>query len=733
MARPGEELGGTPRTLGIGPGPSSRRAPSTGEGAQREPAEEELYRAHFLSADARRMLVLLGISLVANLVFLPNDFRFVQDRSSLYALIGVRAAVTVGHIVAMVSALRAKSAKQLDRAQWIFFATYVLFLAYIPSTRPPGFAGYAVTSILSIVALYFALTGPAAPRITASLLISAANIWFVLRGTLPIAEKTSLVATHVLVQAIGFAVIGRAEQTRRNAFFSQLDERRVREELEVERDLAQATAKTRADFLALISHELRTPMHGVLGLSEVLSATPLTPEQRDLVRSIHGSAHSLFVVLSDILELANLEARNSAVARVPFILRDVIRSAFNIVHHEATAKGLTIELVLAEGVPTCLVGEELRLRQTLVHHLFNAVATVDRGPVIVRVSSKPTEGRQHEILFALDPPGAGFSVSAQEADPREVQASSPEEASVDNRLRLLVVDDNGLNHEVAAALLGTLGLSADSASSGQEALACVAKKEYDLIFMDIRMPDMDGIETARRIFANYADGQGPRIVALSATPFEEDRVASREVGMAEFLAKPLRIDDLRAALSRAKRRGPVSATDRPSLPQAPPATVAPSAARASAPATPAAPEKKTDSAPSAQEPVKAAQVAESPLKRAKLKEEAVALLRSLENPASPGFFAKVCERFIVDARTRIERMSKAAEDGKADIAEREAHTLKTASATVGAMEMSATCLTLEKAASRGDLSSYSSAVISLREELQAVTAALSEEAGKPLG
>ena len=117
----------------------------------------------------------------------------------------------------------------------------------------------------------------------------------------------------------------------------------------------------------------------------------------------------------------------------------------------------------------------------------------------------------------------------------------------------------------------------------------------------------------------------------------------------------------------------------------------------------------------------------------KLKEEAVALLRSLENPASPGFFAKVCERFIVDARTRIERMSKAAEDGKADIAEREAHTLKTASATVGAMEMSATCLTLEKAASRGDLSSYSSAVISLREELQAVTAALSEEAGKPLG
>lgn len=565
----------------------------------REPGDEQLYRAHFLRSDARRSLVVIGVGLVANVAFVPNDLRLVAPGFGLHLLLAARLVDALIHVVAMVALLRSSSPRVHDRAVALFLASSVFMTAYVPSTRPPGFVAYGVVNILVVTSVYFVLAGPVVVRSVGAALVSSATLWLVLRGTAGTAEKTSLLLTHVFTQVIGLALVGRLESMRREGFFAHLDEQRARAELEIQRDRAETSAKARSDFLALMSHELRTPMHAVLGLSEVLGATPLSAAQRDLVRSIHGSAHSLFVVLADILELAALEAERTPGAHAP----------------------------------------------------------------------------------KVKPP------------PPTPRPSDPDHGSaVPWGLRVLVVDDSALNIEVALALLGMLGLGADVAASGKEALEAAQRKEYDLIFMDLRMPEMDGVEATRRLFAAIPPGRRPRVVALSANPGEQERAACREVGMSEFLHKPLRVGELRAALGRAKPGGVSPAPKEP----------------APAPA------------------------AQGPSARSKLDPEAIALLRSLATPESPGFLATVCGKFLSDVGPRLDRMASAAATGDAETAEREAHTLKTACATVGAWEMSAVCAALESAAQRDDLSTYSAAIEALRADLVEVGEALSQEVGAPL-
>ncbi len=525
--------------------------------------------------------------------------------------------------------------------------------------------------------------------------MSVATLWFVLRGPTGTAEKTSLLLAHAFTQFLGLALVGRLESMRREGFFAHLDEQRVRANLEIQKHRAETSAKARSDFLALMSHELRTPMHAVLGLSEALGATPLSAAQRDLVRSIHGGAHSLFVVLADILELAGLEADRVPGAHAPFALKEAVESAIDVVRHEATARGRSVDLEMAKDVPAGLCGNALRLRQTLIHLLFNTLASAERGPVVLSVSARALEGDEREITFAVQGAGIGLSVRAQEVEPPPPapRPSDPDHGSaVPWDLRVLVVDDSALNIEVALALLGTLGLGADVASSGKEALDAALRKEYDLIFMDLRMPEMDGFEATRRIFAALPPGRRPRVVALSANPVEQDRAACREVGMSEFLPKPLRAWDLRAALVRAASGGEPPPHHEPA-------------------------------------PAPAAQGSSA---RPRLDPAAIALLRSLATPDFPAFLATVCGKFLADVGPRLDRMANAAATGDAEAAGREAHTLKTACATVGAWEMSAACAALEAAALRDDLSAYSATIEALRADLVQVGEALSQEVGAKL-
>lgn len=664
--------------------------------------DEALYRGHHLRSDARRSVVFIACSLLANAAFVPNDLRLVAPGLELHLLLAHHAVEILVSAVLIGVLLRSKSPRAHDRAIAVFLAVFIAGSTHTISTRPAGFTAYAYPHLLAVVAFYFALAGPVLLRSAAAAMVSFIVVFFVLRGTAGSAEKTTILLTHVLTNLIGIPVVRTIERVRREGFFAHLAEQRARaalaekaRELELAKERAETAARAKSDFLAMMSHELRTPMNAVLGLSEVLAGTPLSAAQRDLVRSIHGGARSLFVVMSDVLHLADLETARISGDQAPFAVREVVEGAAEIVRYQATYKGLAVDVAIDPEVPAGVAGDALRLRQMLAHLLSITAATTAEGKIVLRVSARALQGGEHEISFAVQGTGSALTVRAREAElPRAPERRSGTELIANRDLRVLVVDDNTLNREVALALLGRLGLSADVAGSGREALSAIEQKTYDVVLMDLRMPEMDGIETTRRIFASLPEQARPRVLAVSATLFEEDRAASRDAGMSGFIGKPLHLEELRAALERAA-----------------PVDVAPEVSRpAVAPPEP----------PPGRSPV-----------RPRLDRDAIQLLRDLE-ASDAGFFARVCRRFVSDVEARLERLSSAASAGDTETAEREAHTLKTASATVGAWQMSAACAELESAARRKDLSGHAAAVEALRAELALVEQALSEEAGVPL-
>ena len=711
---------------------------------------EALYRAHFLRADARRTVLVVLVAIVGMLAFIPNDVRFVGWSRDLAILLAMRATSVVVDLVVVVVLLRSSEVRAHDRAIAVLLANVVVANAYVVSTRPPEYIGHGITTLLAVVATYFLTLGPLSTRVIASVLFSFTTFWFSLRAQVPVAGLTAVGVAHVLTHGIAFPAALRIDRSRREAFFSQLEEKRARAELaakaadlEVAKERAEALARTKSDFLATMSHEFRTPMNAVLGLSGALSDTALSASQRELVRTIHRSASSLLVLLNDILDLAKIEAGRLDVEQAPFEVRAVIESALDMVRYQASEKCLTLEVDVAPEVPAGLAGDEARLRQVLVNLLSNAVKFTRSGTVSLRGSARPLGEDEHEVVLVIRDTGVGmppelldrlfspfeqarggragdrtgtglglaitrrlvdlmggsirveseegrgsmFEITlrarAAEPPPRASRSSiTPVDPS--RALRTLVVDDNEINQRVAHVLLARLGVKAELASSGEEALEAVRRAEYDLIFMDLRMPEMDGLTATRQILEELPPSRRPRVVAMTASAFEEDRAACREVGMDGFLEKPVRIEQLSALLA---------GTEPPD--------------RQSAPAVPAA----------------AAPRVETVLSKA-----ALDTLRQLETPEAPGFFAETCRQFILDASRRVGAFERAVSSKDASAAERAVHTLKSMSATVGATRLSEMCGELESALHRGELPTDPAAAAHVRVELEKVSRALAREA-----
>jgi CheY-like chemotaxis protein/HPt (histidine-containing phosphotransfer) domain-containing protein len=684
--------------------------------------DEALYRQHHLRADARRSSVLVVCNILANIAFLSNDFRLVPPGLGRDLLLADRGLNSVASAVACGLLLRARTARTHDRSVALFLSTFVFTWVHSAASRPPGFTGFANPGVLAVNAFFFVLAGPASWRAAAGVMVSASSIFFVLRGTAGAAEKTTIVLTHALSHLIGLPALRMIEKSRREGFFAALAEQRARaslaeqaKDLAIARDRAQALARAKSDFLAMMSHELRTPMNAVLGLSDTLAGTELTSAQRQLVRSIHGAARSLFDVVADVLHLADIDAPRDADPEARFAVREIVESAAEIVRQTEARAGATIGVAIGAEVPEGLAGDAVRLRQTLVHLLGAAVAGAPVGAVSVRVSARSIGGGEHEVTFAVQGTGAGLTLRAREAEPPRRSSDRASPAPLANRdLRVLVVDDNALNREVALALLGRLGIEADVAESGREALTAALAKRHDVVLMDLRMPEMDGIEATRRLFAALPEEARPRVIAVSATLIAADVAACRAAGITGFLHKPLEISDLRAALepSPSAAAQPEARLESTPSPSAPPA----SDRRSSAPSPPAAPR----SAPG------------EPLARPVLDRAAIDALKDLDAAGDAGFFARVCRKLVSDADVRLTRLSKAIAEGDMETVERDAHTLKSASATVGAREMSAACAELEAAARRKDLAAHAGAAAALRAQLALVEEALLKEVGAPL-
>ena len=373
---------------------------------------------------------------------------------------------------------------------------------------------------------------------------------------------------------------------------------------------AETSSLAKSAFLANMSHEIRTPLNAIIGLSHLIRADQTTPEQDQRLGKIDGAARHLLALVNDILDLSKIESGRFELEETDFLLGDVLDHVRSFLVDKAQAKGLSLR-VDTEGVPAALRGDPTRLRQALLNYAGNAVKFTEQGriDIVARVLEQDDDGcwirfevrdtgigiaiekrarlfesftqadvsttREYggtglglaitrslarlmggEVGFQSEPGrGSVFWFSARLGCVRNPVTAAPRQAQVKvpsrwhGAPRLLLVEDDPLNQEVALALLDQVGLSAEVANNGVEAVAAAEATDYDLILMDMQMPEMDGPEAARLIRRMARHARTP-IVAMTANAFARDRQICLDAGMDDFLTKPVEPELLFTALAR---------------------------------------------------------------------------------------------------------------------------------------------------------------------------------------
>ncbi len=391
--------------------------------------------------------------------------------------------------------------------------------------------------------------------------------------------------------------------------FQDISERRDLENaVDQARKSALEATRAKANFLANMSHEIRTPLNGIIGITELLASTSLSNEQTNYVETLKTSANLLLEIVNDILDFSKIEANKLELETIGFDLRKIIADTLQLFAPEAVKKRIQLKFEIEKDVVTMLQGDAGRLRQILNNLVSNAVKFTSDGEVFIKIESKAEDVLRFEITdtgigiekdkleIIFEPfmqgdvsttryfggTGLGLAISKQLVNmmggeigvesevgkgttfwftakfSRQLSVEKEPElvkTNIFNKYqektpKILVVEDNQINQEVALGRLRQLGIIADVAQNGLEALKSVKSKKYDLILMDCRMPEMDGFEATRQIRQLNGSARNVKIIAMTASVTADEHEKCLAAGMDDYLAKPMTIEDLAETLSR---------------------------------------------------------------------------------------------------------------------------------------------------------------------------------------
>lgn len=376
---------------------------------------------------------------------------------------------------------------------------------------------------------------------------------------------------------------------------------------------AESANIAKAQFLSVMSHEIRTPLNGIMGMADLLAEQLADEEQRAMACTIKACGQALLAVVSDVLDLARLEAGGLAIDPQPSDPRSLTESVHAAFLAQAQRKGLHLQLRIAPAVPSSVMLDAVRVKQVLMNFVSNAVKFTERGSIMVRLDAVPRGSDAAELLWEVVDTGPGIapehlpriwepfyqadgSLSRRHGGTglglaicRRLADAMRGEVSADSMLgygscfrlrltvsicslaapsangsdkppgtapppwqrppRVLVVEDDPTCQLAMRLMLQALGCAMELASDGEQAVQLCRAASYDLILMDLQMPVCDGFTATQRIRALDGRMHGVPIVAVTANAFTADRERAAAVGMDDFLAKPLLLPTLRQCLT----------------------------------------------------------------------------------------------------------------------------------------------------------------------------------------